>query len=162
MRHDAKIHEFDVGGPVTVTIEKVTNLGIYGHALYGLVHWLAERDDITRWPDISTCLYIEVHSLPSFSIDWRNACPWAQPPPNVIFIQPHGFLEPAYRPININILEVTTGEVFNIYLAVQARNAEARFSHTIVVGLTALRQLPPADALHGSRHPWQAARHVRC
>ena len=104
---------FCIGEPVTVTIESIQQHQILGHALYGLVRIIDEQQEMSKWPKISTRMVVEVHCIPSIEVDWHNALPWITCPPNVIFIQPHGFLEDSYVPLpveDIDWIEVNYGD----------------------------------------------------
>jgi hypothetical protein len=84
----------------TITVEQPRKRKhIAGHAFYGLVRSVEEKQDVVKWPYLSSCMTVEVHVIPGFSVNWDDAFPWLNPPHGVIFVQPHGFLEPNYEPI---------------------------------------------------------------
>ena len=58
-------------------------------------------------------MVVEVHCIPAIDIKWDHALPWITSPLNIIFIQPHGFLEESYVPLaveDIDWVEVDYGD----------------------------------------------------
>ena len=58
-------------------------------------------------------MVVEVHCIPAIDIKWDYALPWITSPPNVVFVQPHGFLEESYMPLaveDIDWVEVNYGD----------------------------------------------------
>jgi hypothetical protein len=56
---------------------------------------------------------VKVHTIPSFSVKWDNTFPWLNPPYSVIFVQPHGFLEPNYKPIPLIAINFDNDDDYN-------------------------------------------------
>jgi len=94
---------FFVGAPVTVSTDKhITR----GHAVYGMVRSVTEQLAKSKWPRIMTDILVEVHSIPDYEVDWRQALLWKEPPSYTIHIQPHAFLHPNYVPLPLDAPEV--------------------------------------------------------
>ena len=99
--HFAEFVPYVVGRPVTVTTEEVSINGVQGHALYGLVRRIESDMDRGTWPKVETKILVEVHTIPDSIIDRRFARLWNNPPHNIVYVQPHGFLRPDYQPVCI-------------------------------------------------------------
>src|SRR6266852_327205 len=99
--HSAGPLSYIVGHLVTVTTEEVSINGVQGHALYGLVRRIEIEMDRATWPHGETKVLVEVHAIPDCLGDWRFARLWNDPPHDIIYIQPHGFLQPDYQPVYI-------------------------------------------------------------
>jgi hypothetical protein len=99
--HPTSLVPYIVGHPVTVTIEDVSIDGVQGHALYGLVRRIESEMDRATWPKVQTKVLVEVHSIPDYLVDWRFARLWDDPPHDIVYIQPHGFLQHDYQPVCI-------------------------------------------------------------
>ena len=111
--HDPGLNLFCIGEPVTITIESIHQQQILGHALYGLVRIIDEQQSMSKWLKISVRMVVEVHCIPAIDIEWDYALPWITSPPNVVFVQPHGFLEESYMPLaveDIDWVEVNYGD----------------------------------------------------
>ena|SRR6266852_2171425 len=78
-----------------------------------LVQTVEDQQETSKWPRISVRMVVEVHCIPTGDINWSNALPWIISPPNIIFIQPHGFLKETYVPLaieGVDWVEVNFGD----------------------------------------------------
>ena len=147
---------FCIGEPVTVTIESICQQQILGHALYGLVRIIDEQQSTLKWPRISTRMVVKVHCIPAIDIEWDHALPWITSPPNVIFIQPHGFLEESYVPLaveDIDWVEVNYGDgddyegnIASVYLGNHDYEKTKKSYVTKIVNKPRHNRLLPDDA----------------
>jgi hypothetical protein len=131
---------YQTGHPITITIKY--GLGLNGHALYAMVREVNESLDTLAWPLITGYITVEVHTIPGFYVNWDEALPWFLPPPGVVFIQPHGFLEKGYTPL---ALYVTPNRDILIYCIHVEALQFPRPSETDLI-IPPHRQLPPASS----------------
>ena len=101
-------------------------------------------------------MVVEVHCIPTINIEWDHALPWITSPPNVIFIQPHGFLEESYVPLaveDIDWVEVNYGDgddyegnITSVYLGNHDYEKTKRSYVTKIVNKPQHNRLLPDDA----------------
>jgi hypothetical protein len=76
LRARAQQHRFHVGQSIFVSVEHLEGQHC-GYGFYGRVRKVVEWLMRTHWPTAQYELWVEVHVLSGFHIDWQNARPWA-------------------------------------------------------------------------------------
>jgi hypothetical protein len=145
---------FCISEPATtcITVEQPRKRKcIAGHAFYGLVQSIEEKQDIVKWPYVSSCMTIEVHTIPGFSVNWDDAFPWLNPPHGVIFVQPHSFLEPNYEPIPLIAINFDNdgdydGNIIQVHLKNYQRPEAMQHCINRIKPTAVVEQLLPEDA----------------
>lgn len=147
---------FYIGEPITVTVESLQQHQILGHALYGLVRSIDEQQKMSKWPKVSVRMVVEVHCIPGIDVEWQYALPWITSPPNIVFTQPHGFLEDSYVPVaieDVDWIEVNYGDgedyggnIASVYLDNYDYEDALRCYTAKVVNKPRMERLLPDDA----------------
>jgi hypothetical protein len=90
---------FELNRPIAI-LTGYFNAQVQPLALYAIVR------SINAWTDgepqqVKYTVTVEVHISPSFVIDWCKTRPWPGIPLGAVFIHPHTFQAPNYRPLSL-------------------------------------------------------------
>jgi hypothetical protein len=135
----ADIVLYRVGHPVTVTFGSIRE----GKAFYGLVRDFHECLTCDDWEFSVIILFIEVHTLPGFEVDWDSALVFREPPPGTVFLQPHGFLEYNYEPVALDV----DPPILPIYIPPRQFNPEIFRVNFTVAAIQARHVAPEEDMM---------------